>query len=290
MKPPPFAYVAPDTLEEALALLAEHGDEARVIAGGQSLMPMLALRMARPGVLVDIGGIEELDTWQPEADSVVVGATVRQRRLLEEREFAAALPLCAEAAAHIGHPATRSRGTIVGSLCHADPAAELPVCASVLGAELTLRSTNGSRQVAMADFFDAALATTIGETELATALHVPAQGPRTGHAFLEVARRHGDFAIVAVACAAQVDEAGALQEATVSLGGVGDAPLTFRLSELAPGGGPEPARIADFAESVVGRLDPNADIHATAAYRRTLAETLTGRAVTRAVGRARDRN
>lgn len=286
MKPPPFAYAAPDTLEEALALLAEHGDDASIIAGGQSLMPMLALRMARPAVLVDISHVADLRDWHQADDGVHVGATVRQRALLEDAELAGVLPLCARAARFIGHPGTRSRGTVVGSLCHADPAAELPVCARVLGAEFTISAAGGERQVAAADFFESALETTLREGEMVTELRIPPVPHRTGYAFLEIARRHGDFAIVAVGAAVTLGEDGALIAATVALGGVGDIPVAFTLDDLSPGNGAEDARITDFARAVAGAIEPGSDIHASADYRRSLAGTLTAQALRQAIGTA----
>lgn len=286
MKPPRFAYVAPETVDEATALLAEYGDDAQIIAGGQSLMPMLAFRMARPAVLIDIARVAELANWRCDGDGLHIGATLRQRALLEDDDLAGALPLCTEAAQFIGHPATRSRGTIVGSLCHADPAAELPVCATVLGAAFKLRSASGERCVTADAFFEAALSTSIGDEEMVTSVLIPPPPPRSGYAFLEIARRHGDFALVAVGCVVTLDETNRLAAATIALGGVDDTPRAFTLDELAAGNGMDGDRIAAAADAIAGSIEPGSDIHASADYRRALASVLSERAMREAIGRA----
>ena len=279
MKPPPFAYAAPGSVEEALSLLAAHGGDARVLAGGQSLMPLLALRMVRPEVIVDIGRIPGLDAWAAEGGLVSLGPMVGQAALLQDKALAAALPLCTMAAPWIGHPSTRSRGTIVGSLCHADPAAELGVCLLTLGAEMTVSSASGDRTIAAADFFDSPLSTAAGEGEMVTAIRVPAAAPRTGYAFVELARRHGDFAIVAAAAVVTLGAAGAVESARVGLGGVADTPVAFDVA-----GGLEDW--ADAARDIAARLDPPDDLQASAGYRRDMAARLAAQTLADAAARA----
>lgn len=286
MKTPPFDYVAPPSVEEILALLTEYGDDACVLAGGQSLMPLLALRVVRPAVVIDIGRASSLDEWRMDRGAVCIGATVRQHTLLDNHDLMAAAPLFAEAAQWIGHPATRSRGTIVGSLCHADPAAELPVSALVLDAELVVRSATGERRVAAVDFFESALSTSLGDGELVTELRWPIPSGCTGYGFSELARRHGDFALVAAACAVSLDDRGLLATAKIGLGGVGETPLCFDLVALGGAGAIDDAAIPELAHRVAARLEPATDLHATADYRRSISPVLVERAVRQAVARA----
>lgn len=272
MKPPVFSYAAPASIEECLALKSEHGEDARFIAGGQSLMPLLSLRMVRPAVVIDLSKVRDLSYWRREGEEIVIGAMLRQRRLEQDRELAAALPLLAEAVQQIGHPATRSRGTIVGSLCHADPAAELPVCALLLKAQIVLASTKGRRTIAAADFLTDALSTSIKDDELVEQVRIPAGQNDTGYAFLELARRHGDFALISVA--AWVARNGA---ARVAIGGLGTAPVAFDVGN-------------DFAAEsrrIAQTLEPPTDLHATAEYRRALAQTLIERALAAASERSK---
>ena len=272
MKPPAFAYAAPQTIDECLALKAEHGEDARFIAGGQSLMPLLSLRMVRPTVVVDLRRLRDLAYWRREGDEIVIGAMLRQRALERDPELGRALPLLAEAARQIGHPATRSRGTIVGSLCHADPAAELPVCAVLLKAQMVLASTRGRRIVEAESFLVDALSTSIADDELVEQLRLPAARPDTGYAFLELARRHGDFALVSVA--ASVSPAAA----RVAIGGLGSAPVAFDV---------DPTNAAAESQRIAQGLKPPDDLHASAEYRRSLARTLIERALTSAAQRSK---
>jgi CO/xanthine dehydrogenase FAD-binding subunit len=272
MKPPAFAYAAPETVAECLALKAAHGEEARFIAGGQSLMPLLNLRMVRPAVVIDLGKVRDLAYWRREGDDIAIGAMLRQRRLEQDKELAAALPLLAEAVQQIGHPATRSRGTIVGSLCHADPAAELPVCALLLKAQLVLSSTKGRRTMAAEDFLTDALSTSIKDDELVEQVRIQTGRKGTGYAFMELARRHGDFALISVA-ALVAGTAG-----RVAIGGLGAAPLAFDL---------QAGDIAGEAQRIAQSLEPPNDLHATADYRRALAQTLIERALAKAAERSK---
>jgi CO/xanthine dehydrogenase FAD-binding subunit len=276
MKPPLFSYAAPETLDDCVALLAQYSDDAKILAGGQSLMPLLNLRMVRPAVIVDIGRVQGLDLWANEERSVRIGALVRQSALETDRSLASAVPLLAEAIALIGHPATRSRGTIVGSMCHADPAAELPVCAVLLNAEFLLRSSKGDRVVKADEFFQDALSTTARADEIVESIRLPMGSVgNAGYAFDEIARRHGDFALVSVAAAIENRDGGA--KACVALGGVGTRPLTFHYGEFAPGEPIEPSRFEGFGHYVADRIEPNTDLHATADYRRAIAVVLVER-------------
>lgn len=205
MKPARFQYARPETLDEALALLAEHGSEAAVLAGGQSLMPMLNLRLAQPSIVIDINRIPGLDRIARTADGLVLGARVRHNDVLRSTEVRAAAPLLPMALAHVAHEAIRNRGTLGGSLALADPAAELPACAVCLDATITVASGAGERAVAASDFFEALYTTALQPGELLTAVTVPARDASWRFAFDEVARRHGDFALAAVAVAARVE-------------------------------------------------------------------------------------
>lgn len=281
MKPPAFSYVAPETVAECLALLAQYGGDAKIMAGGQSLMPLLALRMARPAVVIDIGRIKELDFVRRDGDVVRIGAGVRQRRIEHEAIFGTDLPLLRQAVSFIGHVATRSRGTIVGSLCHADPAAELPVCAALLGAEMVVASARGERMVGAKHFFEGALVTALKEDELVSEVRFPVQMPGNGFAFTEVARRHGDFAMVSVG--AVMRRNGGQVDSAIALGGVGATPLVFEVEDFAPGDG-----VASYQRTAAGimqALEPMEDLHASADYRRSLAGALVERVMAAAAGR-----
>lgn len=281
MKPPVFAYAAPDALEECLELMAEYGDEAKLIAGGQSLMPLLNLRMAAPSVVVDIARIGAFGRIQSENGSVAFGPMVRQRMLERDAEVRRRLPLLAEAAPKIGHVATRSRGTVVGSLCHADPAAELPICATLLEGEFTLASARGTRRLGADQFFVDALVTALEPDEVVTAVRLPAAEPGTGYAFDEVSRRHGDFALVAVAGMVGLAEDGSIASASVAVGGASGRPARFART-----GAPAEASFADFAAEVAAGLEPGSDIHASADYRRAAARHLVERVLATAATRA----
>ncbi len=289
MKPPPFDYSAPDTLEEALALLAELGDDARPLAGGQSLVPLLSLRLARPSHLVDLAGIAHLETVDAGDGHLVLGAMVRERQAEGDGRVRRLAPLLAEALPLIGHPAIRSRGTVGGSLSHADPAAELPAVALVLQAELVVESRDrGSRDVAAANFFTGFLTTALEPDELLTAVRVPAPGPATGWAIDEVARRHGDFAMVGAAAMVRLDETtGRIGEARLALAGVSDTPVRPRDAEQALAGAePTDDTYAGAAAEVAAQLSPPADVHGSSAYRRHLAQVLVRRTLTLASRRA----
>jgi aerobic carbon-monoxide dehydrogenase medium subunit len=284
MKPAPFEYRAPESVSEAVALLAEHGDDAHVLAGGQSLLPMMALRLARPSMLIDIGRLDELTGLGPnDGAGLRIGAAVTQRTVERSALVGEACPLLAQAIPLIAHPPIRTRGTIGGSLAHADPAAELPAVAAALDAEVVLRHSGGDRIVPIADFFDGYLTTACLPSELVVEVRFPAPAPRTGTAFVEISRRHGDFAIVACAAAVSFDETGRVIDGRIALAGVDMVPVRARSAEaLLIGATPGPERWKAAAEEAKAGLHPSSDIHATGAYRRHIAGVLIARALSAA--------
>jgi len=273
VKPAPFDYVRAGRVEDAVAALAAANEdgEGKVIAGGQSLMPLLALRLAQPSVLVDINRVAGLDAMGPRpGGGLRIGALTRHRALAAQRQH----PLLAEAARWVGHAAIRTRGTLGGSLAHADPAAELPVVAVASGGVRTVAGPAGRREIPATGLFTGALQTSLEDDELIEAVEFPALG-RWG--FAEFARRHGDFGLVVVA-AAEID--GRLR---LALGGVAATPVRPAAAEALLAGGPlSPARIAEAAEAAAGEIEPAGDIHATAGYRRQLTRVLVTRALSQA--------
>lgn len=273
MKPAPFAYHAPGDLEGALALLADLGERARPLAGGQSLMPLLNLRLARPEAIVDLNSIAPLAYHRLEDDALVVGALCRQRDLEQDPSVMRRCAAIADALPLIGHVGIRNRGTVVGSLAHADPAAEWPVLAMLLEATVVVARAGGAhRSVAARDWFTGVFSTDLKVGELAVEARIPLPGPRTGTAFVEIARRHGDFALGSAAALVRLDAAGHVVESRLALGGCDSVPVTAT---------PDPAAVAK-------EINPVDDIHATAAYRRELAATLAARALDLAERRARE--
>lgn len=268
MKPPPFDYVAPTSVSDATQALRAHGEDAKVLAGGQSLIPLLSLRLARPTVLVDLNRIPELAgvTVDDAAGTTTIGAMTRHRTLERNADIARTVPLLAAAAPYIGHIAIRSRGTIGGSLSHADPAAELPAIALALDATIVTTA----REIAAADFFDGYFTTTLAPDEIVTAVRFPIAPTGTKATVKEVARRHGDFAMVAVAV--QVTD----RDARIALINVADRPVRAHAAEAALRDG---ATFDDIADLATRDLDPVSDLHATADYRRTVAKTLVTRAL-----------
>jgi 2-furoyl-CoA dehydrogenase FAD binding subunit len=258
MKPRRFDYVRPDSVEEAVAVLAEHGDTANVLAGGQSLMAMLNLRIAEPAVLIDIARLKELDYIRVDGDKVEVGAAVTQNRLKDWPELAVRLPLLAVMLPFVGHFQTRNKGTVCGSLAHADPSSEIPLSLAMLGGEVVLRSRRGTRTLAAPEFQLGMLTTAREPDELITAARFPIQATkRVG--FREVARRHGDFAMVAVAACIEGDNT-----VRIGIGGVADRPAVRRAA-LADAGATK-----DFFESLAWELEGYDDTHASARLRRDL--------------------
>ena len=289
MKLPPLEYEAPATVPEAVALLAEHGDEASVLAGGQSLIPLLALRLAYPGVLIDINGIAELSGVSAAGGWVAIGAMTREYVAEESGTVADALPLLADALPLIGHEAIRSRGTIGGSLAHADPAAELPAVARALDAEFVVRGPAGERVVPAAEWFEGYLTTSRGPDELLTEVRFPAAGPGTGTSFQEVARRHGDFAIVGLATSVTLSD-GAITDARLAFAGLSDVPVRAAAAEdLLVGERPSAGLFDEAARRATDGIDPPGDLHGSPEYRRKVAAALVRRGLQAAVDNAGER-
>ena len=295
VKAAPFEYHAPGTLEEALALLAEFGDEAKVLAGGQSLVPMLALRLARFGHLVDLNRIPAL-RYVAVADGVTrIGAMTTQAAIGGSQDVQSLVPLLARATAHIGHFQIRNRGTIGGSLSHADPGAEYPAVAITLDAEIVLASSRGTRSVAATEFFTGTFATTAEPDEILTEIRFASRaavgcagaGPQ-GCAVVEMARRHGDFALAGVACAVELDSGERIRSLRLGLFGVASAPVRAVAAEQAVRG----AAAAEVDTEAIGvaalsGVSCVSDLHADAAYRKRVAAHLAGQAVRRALEEAR---
>jgi CO/xanthine dehydrogenase FAD-binding subunit len=285
MKPAPFEYARPATLDEALDLLRRHGDEAKILAGGQSLVPMMNMRLARPAVVVDINRVSALAAVGDGAGRLRVGALVRQRALERVEAIATRAPLLSQAAPFIGHLQTRTRGTVCGSVAHADPAAELPACLVALDAVYHLASARGRRAVRAADFQVGLFTTVLEPDEMLAEIEIPPPtAPRVGTAFAEVARRHGDFALVGVAALVGLDAGGVCRAARLVFFAVGDAPVAADVTGLM--GRDTPAPIEDVARGAAARLEPHADLHASAGYRRRVAASLGARALTAAWERA----
>jgi CO/xanthine dehydrogenase FAD-binding subunit len=278
-------YAAPETLEEAMALLSEHGTDAKVLAGGQSLVPLLNYRLARPRLVVDInglplGGAHADDGW------LRLGALTRHHELEESPDIARRCPLLPEAARLIGNVRVRSLGTLGGSLAHADPTAELPMVMVALDARFTLTSSSGARTVPAREFFRGYLSTALAPDELLTEIAVPVTR-ETGWAIEEFARRPGDFAIVGVAALVSLDRRGCVEDARLAFAGVGDRPLRVPAAEDAlRGEEPSGERLARVAEMARDRLEPPSDAFVSGTYRRLLAGVLCRRALGRAVARA----
>jgi aerobic carbon-monoxide dehydrogenase medium subunit len=283
MKPPRFDYVLPQSLDEALGILAQHGEQAKVLAGGQSLVPLLNFRLVRPTYLVDLNDIPGLDGIRVDGGRLAIGAMTRQRAVETSTLVRERCPLMAEAMPQIGHVQIRNRGTIGGSLAHADPAGELPAVVAALDGELVLRSRRGERRLTPQQFFVAYLETAAEPDELLVEARLPVTPARTGTAFLEVSRRHGDFAIVGVAATLTVDEAGICTACSIALTGVGPTPVVVREAARAlVGVKPSPDALDDVGRRVAGALTPDSDLHASSDYRKHLAGVLTRRALARA--------
>ena len=289
MKLPYVEYEAPTTIAEAVDLLAEHEDEASVLAGGQSLIPLMALRLARPAVLIDINGLSELSLVAVTDGRVTIGAMTREYVAEDSATVGDTVPLLAAALPLIGHEAIRNRGTIGGSLAHADPAAELPAVALALDAEFVVRGRAGERVVPAADWFEGYLATSRRPDELLTEVRFPAAGPGTGVAFLEVTRRHGDFAIVGLAVSLTLAE-GVISGARLAFAGVSDVPVRVPEAEdLLAGERPSAELFAEAARVATAALDPPADLNGSSEYRKQVAATLVRRGLQAAADNAYER-
>ena len=287
MKPPRFEYYDPTTIAETVSVLQQYGDDAKVLAGGQSLMPLLNFRLARPTAVVDINAVKELDYLRKEDGWLAVGALVRQRAAELSSLVAEACPMLAEALPLIGHFQIRNRGTIVGSLAHADPAAELGAVAVALGAELRIKGPGENRIVPAQQFFVSYLTTALAPNELLVEARFPTARPRTGYAFAEFARRHGDFALVGVAAVVEQDQTRRCSDVRLVFTGVGPVPLLCTDEKgLIRGELLTLKAMNAFAEHVAANLNPESDIHASAEYRRELASVLAERALGVAAARA----
>jgi aerobic carbon-monoxide dehydrogenase medium subunit len=286
MKPPRFDYLVPRSLDEALGLLAQHGEEAKVLAGGQSLVPLLNFRLVRPAHVVDLNEVPGLDGIRVDDGRLAIGAMTRQRQAETSALVRERCPLLAEAMPQVGHVQIRNRGTVGGSLAHADPAGELPAVVAALDGELVLRSRRGERRLAPHEFFVGYLTTAAAPDELLVEARVPVTPPRTGTAFMEVSRRHGDFALVGVAATVTLDAGGVCTACAIALTGVGPTPVVARDAARAlVGVKPTDDALMDVGRRVAGALMPDSDLHASADYRKHLAGVLTRRALARAAGR-----
>lgn len=287
MKPAPFEYRRADSVEEALHHLGEFGEEAKLLAGGQSLVPLLSFRLAKPACLVDVNPLTSLDYIEGNG-ALRIGALTRHRAL-EDHFAARTFPLLAEAVPLIGHPAIRNRGTVGGSLAHADPAAEFPVAAVALGATLHAEGPDGKRGIPAAAFFTDYFETALAPGEILTEASIPAPGDGWGWSFLEMSRRHGDFAVVCVAAGVALDPAGQCTDARLVLGGVGPGPFRLTETEEFLRGGPlNPKRLAEAGKIVADAVRPPGDVHASSEFRKHLSGVLSERALRAARERASD--
>jgi len=285
VKAAPFDYVAPTSLEEAVSALAAGGPEAKLLAGGQSLVPLLALRIAQPALLVDLNRVQGLAYVRAAADGgLAIGSMTRIQALADNPHVTARAPLVAEAVPLISHRQIRNRSTIVGSLAHADPAAELPAVVRALGATLIARSPRGERAIAAAEFFRTHLTTALASDEVLAEIRLPPPRPRTGAAILEVSRRRGDFALAGAAATVGL-ERGTCANAGVVLFGVADRPVAISLDGLR-GVSLSFERAREAGAHAAASIEPGSDIHASGAYRRRVAAVLTRRALLVAAERA----
>jgi CO/xanthine dehydrogenase FAD-binding subunit len=288
MKPPPFEYFDPHSIDEALSLLAQHGEDGKVLAGGQSLVPMLNFRLLSPRCLIDINRVESLAGIRRDGDELIIGASTRTRALEFSKDVADTCPLFCEVVPNIAHFQIRNRGTVGGSLSHADPAAELPATMTALGARFVLSNSTSTRTVLAESFFTGYLTTCLEPDELLTQIRVPAQAGDSGFAFLEVSRRHGDFALVGVAVVLVLDDSGRCSSASIVLTGAHDTPFrAVSAASVLEGAIVGNEHVEEAAHRVADGLAPQSDIHASAEYRVDVARVLTRRAVGKALERAR---
>lgn len=300
MKAPDFVFHAPISVDGVLTLLAEHGDEAKVVAGGQSLIPLLGLRLAHPAHVVDLNRVAGLDAIAvhapaqrdhpgPEGGWLEIGALVRHRAAERSPVVAAACPLLPEALAMVGHAAIRNRGTVCGSLAHGDPAAELPAVLVALGGEVIARSISGTRTIAADDLFEGYLTTSLRDDELVTAARFPVRRAREGTAFREFCRRSGDFAVLGVAARIQLDDGGRVASASLCFSGASSVPVASpEATASLVGQVPDADAIVAAANAAAAALDPPSDLHGSAAYRRQLARVLARDALIAATEHARE--
>ena len=285
MKPPRFDYATPSSIDDALEILGDERDTTP-IAGGQSLVPLLNMRMAQPEVVVDLNGVEGLDRIEADNGRVRIGAMVRQRRLETDEDLRRRVPLLFDAARHVAHVAIRVRGTVGGSLAHADPAAELPATVAALDGRILVRGTDGERALSAAEFFRGPLTSALEPGELLVGVEIEPPPPGTGWAFLEVARTHGAFALTAVAATLRVESGGGIAHGRLGLAGVGSTPYAPGwLDEVVAGEAPDDSLFERVGARVGEEIEPYDDIHASAEYRRRAAAALTARALALAARR-----
>ena len=285
MKPAPFAYFAPLTMQEAVSLLDEHGYEAKLLAGGQSLVPLMNLRLARPEVLVDLNRVQELSFVECTDGHVRIGAMTRHHTVATSPRIAGVSPLLSHAAGHIGYRAIRHRGTMGGSIAHADPASEVPCIAVVQGAEIEVMGSGGVRTIPAEEFFLDHMTTALEPEEMVRSVRFPRMRPGDSWGFKEFARKVGDFAVVIVAVLLRI-ESGQVVSARIGLGGVEATPRRSRPAEQLLVGSPAGQAVIDeAARAAAETVDPMSDIHGSADYRRRLVNALTRRALHEAAGR-----
>jgi carbon-monoxide dehydrogenase medium subunit len=287
MKPAPFEYHAPETLEEVLGLLAEHGDEGKIIAGGQSLVPMLSMRLARPSQLIDVNGVAALAGVELVDGALRIGATTRERDVEGSPLVAPNVPALAEALPLIGHLAIRNRGTVGGSIAHADASAELPAVAVATDASMVVRGPGGERTVSADQFFLGHYTTAVDDDECLVRVDVPTTDSSAGWAVQEVARRHGDFALVGVVAMVALAADATIEQARLCLFGVGERPVRVPAVEAAlVGAVPTAETFAAAAADATRDLEPGSDIHGSGDFRRHLAEVTVRRALATATERS----
>jgi CO/xanthine dehydrogenase FAD-binding subunit len=290
MKAAPFDYMRAASVDEACRALAERGGDARIIAGGQTLVPLMAMRLARPSLLVDINFIAELAGIAVDGATLVIGAATRQADALASPIVRSHAPVLAEALAHVGHGQTRNRGTIGGSLVNADPAAEIPLIARLLDAEMVARSIDGERIIPAAAFFESAMATSLAAHECLTEVRIPIwDAARTGHGFHEVSIRDSDFALAAAAAQVALDGGGTCARIHVAIGGASPVPMRLdALETTLRGTALDDAAVRAAADGIAALVEPQADVHADAAYRRRAVRVMAERAIRTARDRARE--
>lgn len=288
MKPAAFEYFAPRTVDEAVGLLNKHADQAKVLAGGQSLVPLMNMRLARPGVIVDINRVKALEYIIATPTTLRIGALARQRAVETSHLVAERCPLLRDALRLVGHVQIRNRGTIGGSIAHADPAAELTAVLTALGGEVTAQGPRGTRVIPASDLFVTYLTTALDAREVLTEVRFPTPPPGAGWSWMEIARRHGDFALAGVGVVLAVQR-GVIADVRIGLTGVGPTPVRASQAErLLPGRAPSEALWAEAADAVRAAVEPDGDIHASAEYRKHVSGVLTQRALREALTRVRE--
>ncbi len=287
MKPARFDYIRAESVEQALEVLAEYGGDAKIIAGGQSLMPMINFRLVKPAVLIDINRIPGLEVIEDQGDRLWMGALARHRMTASDPTIARKIPVLHDAMRHVAHMTVRNRGTFCGSVCHADPATEMPMIVQMFDGEVEIASMSGRRVLPASEFFVGSLVNALEPEEMVTGVSIGISAPDSGWGFEEFSRRHGDFALAAVAVTCRADADGAIRDARIGMTGVGETAMRMQeLEALVEGRRPDAALEDDVAAWLWDNLMPNADIHASADYRRNLSGVLAVRAIRKAHARA----